>query len=381
MYKILLIVLYSSLLFSNKKVLHLTFHSACAADISYVCRKFDLEVDTWNISCMQNRFLDPGKSNSSNVIMDHDKAERIFEAHKATFEKYDLIITSDIAPLSRIFLQNNWKKPLLIWVCNRFDINVKQSGFNEFPDREYLDLFENAQFLENVEIVGCTEYEKFHAQKNRNITSIKKIIYPTGVENPKGWNSIPINVNKKGVIFFRDYFNERKINLGLVLKLHGVKAYSGEYGGSVDLKDFLGIVHIPCVMENSAMWDNLSNSIVHFLPTKEFYRELYINRKIYFIDWTLPTNCTNDLPIEEIFKYSSWYRDDLAPLFVFFNSFSDLRDLVKNTDYTNKKKAIKKWHRNHVISTLKSWEPVFNRLIGTGVKDFSWVNNEVISST
>ena len=51
----------------------------------------------------------------------HQRAETVWNRHKDYFDKFDVIVTSDTAPLSRIFLQNGWRKPLIIWVCNRFD--------------------------------------------------------------------------------------------------------------------------------------------------------------------------------------------------------------------------------------------------------------------
>ncbi len=365
---------------TKPKVLHLTFHEGCAGEVAYLCKIFDLELDTWNILAQPFGFLDPKSPAKSNYVMLHDKAERIFQRHKRKFETYDLIITSDIAPLSRIFLQNNWKKPLLIWVCNRFDINTRSSRSNEFPDQEYLNLFQEAGNLENVAIVGYTNFEKVHAEKNHSITSIKTTIPPTGMsEITKGYQKIHETVKKDDHFYVRDYINEKKIALTRKLKNLGIHYYSGNYAGSVDLKDFKGMIHIPGVMGNFHLWENIHQGIIHFIPSKELYTSLYTEQKICFWDWTNPRNRTSNLPIEEVFANCDWYNEKLAPLFIFFDSFEDLKQKTENIDYAAKKEAIISFHKNHVLYCLNSWAPIFNQLIGIGERTFTWEEDKIVS--
>lgn len=369
-----------SLAFSKPKVLHLTFHQGCAGEVAYLCKIFDLELDTWAILDQPSGFLDPLESANSNYLMLADKADRIFKKHKQTFESYDLIITSDIAPLSRIFLQNNWKKPLLIWVCNRFDINTRCSGFKVFPDTEYLKLFQEAGNLENVEIVGYTNFEKVHAEKNRAVTSIKATIPPTGMSGvTKGYEKISKEIQKEGKFFVRNYINEKSLSITRKLRQLNIPHYSGPYAGSADLKDFKGMIHIPCVMGNFHLWENLRQGIIHFIPSKQFYHSLYSSRKIKLWDWCQPHGRFSYLPIEEIFENCDWYNEKLLPLFVFFDSFDDLKQKIEDTDYTPKKEAIISWHKGHVLYCLNSWAPIFNRLLGTGKKTFIWNGDEIYS--
>ena len=91
------------LLFSKQKVLHISFHNGCIGEIQQICRAFNLELDTWNVLNLKHKFLNGKTRNQNNYIMTHENADLTFNKHKKTFEKYDLIITSDIAPLSRIF--------------------------------------------------------------------------------------------------------------------------------------------------------------------------------------------------------------------------------------------------------------------------------------
>jgi hypothetical protein len=364
MKNLFIFIVFISSLFSKVKGLHISFHQGCIGEIKKVCSKLNIDLDSWNILDSEPLSFNGVSPNSHNYIMTHLNADLIFKKHKNRFSSYDIIIVSDIAPLSRIFLQNNWKKPLIIWVCNRFDINAKSSGEQVFPDKEYLTLFQNAANLKNVAIVGYTEYESFHAEKNRGVTSINKIINPTGLDTkPLGYKPISPSIDKKNSFFVRRYINENKLNIWSLLKKLGIKHYSGVYAGSSDLKDFKGMIHIPSVISNFHLFENLHQGIIHYIPSKKFFKELYESNKIEFYDWTQANKRNSKIPIEEIFTYCEWYKEDLSPLFVFFDSFEEISLLAENLNVREKKEIILNWSKKHINKCLSSWKDIFNTLL------------------
>lgn len=363
MKKLLTLIILLTAAFGKPKALHLTFHQGCAGEITELADKLGFEVDTWNVLDKKSKRLHPNIEGFELYTMTHNYAKTIFTRHKETFESYDLIITSDIAPLSRIFLQNNWKKPLLIWVCNRFDMNAWQRNSKGFPDQEYLDLFASAKDLDNVEIVGYTNYEKYHAEKNRGIASIQKIIPPTGLNGTSSdHRPIPINIDKKNLFFVRNYINERLSDLMTTLHEHQIENYFGAYAGSDDLADFKGMIHIPCVMGNFHLWENLRHGLIHFIPSKEFFTKLYIHGEIEFWDWTSPYSRNNHIPLEEVFAFCDWYNPKVAPNIVYFDSFLHLQQLIDTIDYESMRAQIKNWHKGHVEYCLNEWKPIFRKL-------------------
>ena len=103
------------------KALHLTFHKGCESELATISEALSIELQTWFIPDLPVHFLDGVAHGNALYNIGHERAERIWNLHKEYFEQFDVIITSDTAPLARIFLQNGFKKPLIIWICNRFD--------------------------------------------------------------------------------------------------------------------------------------------------------------------------------------------------------------------------------------------------------------------
>lgn len=107
------------------KILHVSFHKGCIGDINNVARLLSLD-----ISVMKADW---------DYLITHDRAAAIWDKYKEYFNTFDIILTSDTAPLSRIFLQNNYSGKLIIWICNRFDYPNRDG----FPDSEYFSLWNN----------------------------------------------------------------------------------------------------------------------------------------------------------------------------------------------------------------------------------------------
>ena len=116
------------------KVLHLSFHLGCHNELLAISKELGFEIT----------FLEFTDGTPSKYNVGHDRAEKYWNKHKDYFQQFDLIITSDTAPISRVFLQNSWEKKLIIWINNRFDYFDAASLDCDFPDSEYYDLIKEA---------------------------------------------------------------------------------------------------------------------------------------------------------------------------------------------------------------------------------------------
>jgi hypothetical protein len=339
----------------HPKILHLSFHQGCINDFKQVADELGLDLTSWFVLSSEypKNYFDGTTAGNAQYNIGHERAERIWNKHKDYFNSFDIIITSDTAPLARIFLQNEFDKPLIIWVCNRFDYSDWASLDCAFPDKEYYELFAEAKNRKNVRIVSYTPYEYFYAgQKGIDIGTFT--IKPVGLLNDhfSGISVIPDYINKSETIFIPLRLDEMQkdflINQCEVLN---IPVYCGKYNGPSDLKDFKAIVHFPYAWSNVALFENIQNGLVHFVPTIRFVKQLRNENKPipYFADENL--------------EWAEWYREENDILFVYFDSWDELKRKIETIDYESKKKEIKLFAKKNRQIMLDRWKEVLTKLI------------------
>jgi hypothetical protein len=264
------------------KVLHLSFHKGCIQEIAAIANKLEFDVESWFIPDLPAKFFDGVSQGNALYNITHDRAERIWNKHKKLFDSFDAIFVSDTAPLSRIFLQNDWKKPLIVWVCNRFDYCDRASLDGDFPDTEYYDLFRKAGSQKNVFIIPYTAFERYYA-KSKGVEINNFAIAPCCPQLGKSQNSpIPASVNKEESFLLPPYHNETKfIDFSSLCESLGIKTYCGRYNGPADIKDFKGIIHLPYNWSNLSFFENIRFGVPYFIPSQRFLKEL-LSKGSYF---------------------------------------------------------------------------------------------------
>jgi hypothetical protein len=325
------------------KILHLTFHSGTINEIEYICKYFGHDV-------ISQKF-DDGETKSNAIYnIGFDRAKKAWDKYKDYYNSFDMIITSDTAPVARTFMQNGYKGKLIVWVCNRFDYADMASLDCRFPDEEFYDLFRKK--ADNIKIISYTPFEHWYAKNLRNVTSWTECIKPTGklITNKLEQSSIPNNIIKKESFFVPPYHNDTIfINLSKKLNELGINNYCGRYNGSNDLIDFKGIIHIPYAWSNFALFENLQNELIYFIPSKNFLLTMAKEKNFF---WSPPF-------VSEIIHLSEWYCSEFNDLFVYFDSWNDLVLKIKSLDYDKKKKIIKDKMKEHTNKTLGSWRKFF----------------------
>ena len=343
------------LLNPNLRVLHLTFHKGCANEFAAVAKKLGISVDTWFMHELSPTFLDGVSSGSVIYNIGHERAERIWNLHKDSFLKYDVIVTSDTAALSRIFIQNNFPKPLIIWVCNRFDYFDAQTLDCDFPDAEYYELFKKASSSSNVKMVAYTEFEHFYA-KAKGVDLGTLTITPSGMhmgsETRQCRNSfIPSNLQKENVFFLPPYYND--MNIEKFYKTLDIPCYCGRYNGPFDLQGFKGIIHLPYAWSNLALFENIALGIPMFIPSESFLKELLGRGNYSFQDPSF---------VKRVLSLSEWYDPTHEEIFVYFDSWQDLQYKIQSLDYEKQKTRILEFSKKLQEDTLIKWCSVFKDL-------------------
>ncbi len=319
-----------------------------------------------------------------------EESLEIWRQCKDIFNSYHVIVTSDIAALSRIFLDNisEVKPHIIVWICNRFSICMDQ-------DQHYVDLLRKAP-KGRVTLVPYTDFERIWCGKF-GIFVTERTIQPLGCSpSPEKEEELTnqfagiINIlnltaskedtledipdeEAKDTFVILNYGNNTKfIDLVAVLRSAGLKAVCRKHKYIKTLKRFKGIIHLPDAFSKFTAFEALQHAIISIIPSPQFLFEL-----------TRMTNTTNNVPYffnihgyggqlaPEHVTLVDWYNYDGGR--VYFNSFDDLINKCKLLDSEQtinmlKVEAQRDGTRHH-YATISQW----NKLISRGAKTAGWV--------
>lgn len=341
------------------KVLHLGFHNGCTRDVEYICNLHNFEFH-------HMRFNDGVTEGNKIYNVSEEIADNAWKKYKDYYNSFDLIITSDTAPISRTFLQNNFDKPLIIWVCNRFDYFDWETHDGTFPDEKYYDLIRGSS-KQNIKIFPYTPFEKIYAKIKKCDTSFGNMIQPVGAktlgiahEKEDRGSPIPEDIIKEENYFIPPYRNDTELmNVSEILKNNGIKNCATRYGSPNELEGFKGIVHIPYAWSNLALFENLNLGISYFLPSLDFWLELDRQIKPNGLFFSNPK-------ILSLLKYSEWYSAYNKENFIFFDSWGHLKWLYENI----KEEELLERKKNIIINSkirneknIMKWRKAFKELL------------------
>ncbi|MCL5875984.1 MAG: hypothetical protein M1114_05935 [Candidatus Dependentiae bacterium] len=344
------------------KVLHISFHLGCIKEFEEVARTLPINLTSWYVHDNPKHF-DAKSSGASIYNIGQERASRIWDTHKNYFDQFDLILTSDTAPLSRIFLQNHWAKPLIIWVCNRFDYCDRASLDCNFPDQEFYRLFQKAAYMPNVKIISYTPYELAYA-KTKGISWEDFTIKPVGPETREllpEESSIPSNIDQAKTIFVHPRLESWGSQPGRQFTYlqsecneRGISVYMGNYNGPDDIKKFKGVIFFPYAWSNLALFENIQRGIIHFVPTIRFINELRATGKPVTYDPEILFGASN---------LCEWYAPEHRDILIYFDSWNDLKEKIITTDYLAMQEKIKSFGKEHRKKMLLLWEEAFGSLM------------------
>jgi len=340
------------------RILHLTFHRSCLNEIESIAKELGLDVEHCFVPDLPPKYFDGVTQGNALYNIDHERAERIWNKHKRLFEDFDAVLVSDTAPLSRIFLQNQWKKPLIIWICNRFDYYDGASLDCHFPDQEYYELFKSAAKQENVTIIAYTAFEHYYA-KSKGIDTGNLIITPCCPKiKQAAQSSIPASIEKENTFFLPPYHNEKYfMDFSTFCTQLGIRNYCGRYNGAADLQQFKGIIHLPYTWSSFAFFEMMQLGIPYFVPTIRFFEEC-AHQGNYFH----PNLGT--LLEKKLYGLSEWYSSEHQDLITYFDSWEDLKIKIRQADFSKLREKIHSFAAEHKEQMLDRWRGVFANIEG-----------------
>jgi len=334
-------------------ILHLSFHKGCINEINFIAEKLDIQVTSFFIPDIAPGEWDGYASGNALYNVGHKRAACIWNKHKDYFNQFDAVITSDTAPLSRIFLQNNYTKPLIVWICNRFDYCDTASLDCDFPDQEYYQLLSAASQKKNVYLVPYTAFESFYALQ-KGVACNRDVIKPIGFcASCDGSSAISSYVNRQETFFIPPYLNDVSVDLEEQCSLLGILAYRGRYNGPYDLADFKGIIHAPYAWSNVAFFENTQQGIPYFVPSVTLMQEWHAQGIIWW---------QNNI-FKSHYQLSEWYNAENSEIITYFDSWQDLKNNIELTDFVALRAKIKQYAGRHVDIMLSRWRAIFDEII------------------
>lgn len=334
-------------------VLHLSFHKGCIREIETIAQELQFTLTSLFIPDLQPQEFDGTSTGNVLYNIGHDRAQNIWNKHKDYFNQFDAVITSDTAPLARIFLQNNFTKPLIVWVCNRFDYTDYSSLDCNFPDEEYYQLFQDAYNKDNVYTIPYTAFESAYAAQ-KNVFFNYEVIQPSGITPAYNMPSaIPNHINKSDTFFIPPYLNDSSMHTAEECSRLGITTYQGRYNGPNDLKEFKGIIHIPYAWSNVAFFENIQLGLAYFVPSINF---MIKNLEAGNIWWP------NGNYFKDNYHVSEWYNEQNSKIITYFDSWEDLKNKINSTDFDALQTKIQQYAQNHQAATIKKWTTIFSQI-------------------
>ncbi len=331
------------------KILHLSHHNGCMYDQEYILNKLGHEVTSL-------KFLELGETLTvinpiESFRVSRALAKVIWSEVKDYLNSFDVILTSDTAPISRVILENieEFTGKLIIWICNRYNYEV-------FGDGEWTKLFDKANDFENVKIVPYTLFEKIWADANGIRTENWEVITPIGK-----WmvNDIPLEKNNDAWVGM--YWNDNKfMNLKQTLLDMGVKAEGGEhekYANINELKRHHSFITLPDAPSKLICFELIHIGVPAILPAKTFMKKLK-NTEGYGIPLA-PAQFD-----DSIIDVLEWYDPELEDCRYYYNSFDEIPKLInvikKSTDVIQENCA---YHSQRIEDkVLNQWKNLYDNL-------------------
>jgi hypothetical protein len=131
------------------------------------------------------------------------------------------------------------------------------------------------------------------------------------------------------------------------------KCLPRRYGGPLILSTYKAIIFLPYQVSIMKMMENFRYGVPMIIPSEKLLRKL-IKSNYYF--------CSR-----EVFKipngvreYVEFYNDEFRDLFIYFDNFTEIPDIIQKTDFKTLREKEKEFMRNYEKKAIKMWEEVLD---------------------
>ena len=263
---------------------------------------------------------------------------------------FDVILVSDTIAQSRSFLQNQCRRRLVLRITNRFDWQL-------WDDSSFYSLINSTALKMDIAVVPNNHFEVWYASRFRSVHFRSWVVLP-GITLDSSFSLSTIEMGTTSLsnkTFGVVSSHHDRFILQPILDQKNIAYTTLEprrYGGSHALQNQV-LVHLPYQASTMALWENLGAGVVYFLPTVRLFQKEVLPRRICCLlqkDFDTDAN-------QDFISYMDWYHESYHPLFLYFDTWSELESLVQNhhKEILAKRKTIRKWMDEHDVEALSYW--------------------------
>jgi len=263
---------------------------------------------------------------------------------------YDYVIISDIIPDSYTFLTNECNAKIILEITNRFDFLVSHKNKIDYYEKFGEAIINN----KNITVVENNPYEVFYACQNGIFIPNYYLIRPVGFA--------PDEVLQKNYKVKHEHIaiiDRTDQDIGVAsrqLKKLKIKyrVLNKDYGGPLVLANYKALLILPYQVSIMKMMENFRYGVVMLIPTERLFRELIVDFYYEF-----PEKSLKDIP-DGFVNYTEWYNKEFSDLFVYFDNWEELPEIVNKTDFSSYKKKEMDYIKKYEQKAFDLWAQVLD---------------------
>lgn len=232
----------------------------------------------------------------------------------------------------------------------RFDLMVAKNNKIDYYEQFGKAIIEN----KNITVVENNPYEVFYACQNGIFIPNYYLIRPVGFAPDEVLTKEYKIIHEEIAIIDR---TDQDSGVSVrQLKKYGIKhrILNKDYGGPLVLANYKALLILPYQVSIMKMMENFRYGVVMLIPTERLFREL--SNDLYY---EFPEKDLKDVP-DGLTNYMEWYNKEFKDLFIYFDSWEELPELIKNTNFSKYKKKEMNYMKKYEEKALDLWAQVLN---------------------
>ena len=353
------------------KFFNIDLHIAVIGDLKNLFEELGHSVESNSISghawlLEKNKHEIKVISSSNWQDLNPEMVEKFYQEYKNYLNQFDGFIVTHAASFALLY--EKFDKPIIIVNSTRYS-----NMFIADPKR--------LKWLNDYLKKGVSNNKIFYVSNNKGDQAYLK--YYTGIESELipslcYYTKAKYTGKKKGFILKENV----KINTSRIFKhpelISKIKpAYKWQ-----DLYDYQGIIHFPYQISTMSLFEQYSANVPLFFPTKDFLIRLHnaYPKKILsdlsfnaFVKKPLsledsPDNIKNKKILKSWIDNADFYDSENMPYIQYFNSFSDLENLLEHSDLRLISSKMAKHNQKRKEEILEKWKVILEKVRNYKVK-------------